>query len=234
MKSLKIVALAAVAFVAVACVTSPKVNPQPKGISKAAVDSASYALGANLGMIITMNDMGDMNLSEIIKGYKDALNGVEGLDGNFINETLNAFMNNRMMFVAEENLAKGQKFLEENGKKDGVVTLEDGLQYQIVRAGNGVKPTSAMDTVEVNYEGKLIDGKVFDSSYERGESISFPLNQVISGWSEGLMFAEEGGELNLWIPSDLAYGQRGPGGPNQTLIFKVELIKVRPYVEKAE
>mgnify|MGYP004450024373 FL=1 len=218
--------LAAVAFVAVACVTSPKVNPQPKGISKAAVDSASYALGANLGMIITMNDMGDMNLSEIIKGYKDALNGVEGLDGNF--------MNNWMMFVAEENLAKGQKFLEENGKKDGVVTLEDGLQYQIVRAGNGVKPTSAMDTVEVNYEGKLIDGKVFDSSYERGESISFPLNQVISGWSEGLMFAEEGGELNLWIPSDLAYGQRGPGGPNQTLIFKVELIKVRPYVEKAE
>lgn len=120
-------------------------------------------------------------------------------------------------------------FLDKS-KETGVVKTESGLLYKIIRQGSGVKPSSS-DTVEVHYEGTNLDGKVFDSSYERDQTASFPLNAVISGWQEGLQHVSEGGEIILWIPADLAYGERGAGNdirPNEALTFKVDLIAVKP------
>ncbi len=128
-----------------------------------------------------------------------------------------------------ENKAAGQAFLAENGKKDNVVTTGSGLQYEIIEQGDGASP-SASDNVTVHYKGTTIDGKVFDSSYDRGAPATFPLNRVIAGWTEGLQLMKEGAKYRFFIPSDLAYGERGAGrmiGPNSALIFEVELIKVQ-------
>ena len=130
--------------------------------------------------------------------------------------------------MAESPLEKGEKFLAENKTKEGVKTTASGLQYKITKEGTGKSP-AATDTVLVHYEGKLLDGSVFDSSIKRGEPISFPLNRVIPGWTEGLQLIKEGGKATLYIPSKLAYGPRGAGGaigPDETLIFEVELIKI--------
>ena len=138
--------------------------------------------------------------------------------------------------LSQANMAKGEKYLAENGKKSGVKTTETGLQYEELTAGTGANPTAA-DTVKVHYRGTLIDGTEFDSSYSRNEPVSFPLNGVIPGWTEGLQLIKEGGKGRLVIPSDLAYGPGGMGnaiGPNETLIFEVELLKVNPSEEKAE
>lgn len=132
--------------------------------------------------------------------------------------------------TAEENKTAGAAFLAENAKKEGIITTASGLQYEVLTKGTGTKSPSASDLVEVNYEGKLLDGTIFDSSYKRGESISFPLNRVIAGWTEGLQLMTEGAKHRLYIPSDLAYGSRGAGrdiGANATLIFDVELIKIK-------
>jgi FKBP-type peptidyl-prolyl cis-trans isomerase len=131
--------------------------------------------------------------------------------------------------MAQSAKEKGQQFLIENAKKKGVHSLPDGLEYEVVREGTGKSP-KATDSVTVHYEGKLLNGTVFDSSYKRGQPIEFGLNQVIKGWTEGLQLMKEGAEYILYIPSDLAYGSRGAGGdigPDETLIFKVELLKVR-------
>ncbi len=126
-------------------------------------------------------------------------------------------------------LAKGEKFLEDNAKKEGVHVTASGLQYKIITEGTGKSP-KATDTVEVHYEGTLIDGRVFDSSYRRGQTIEFPLNRVIAGWTEGVQLMKEGSKFRFFIPSRLAYGSRGAGrdiGPNEALIFDVELFKVK-------
>lgn len=125
-------------------------------------------------------------------------------------------------------LARGEKFLQDNASKEGVNTTPSGLQYKIVREGEGRQP-SATDTVVVHYRGTLIDGTEFDSSYKRGEPIEFPLNRVIAGWTEGVQLMKEGAEFRFFIPSKLAYGSRGAGrviGPNEALIFDVELLEV--------
>ncbi len=129
---------------------------------------------------------------------------------------------------AEENKAQGIAFLQENAQKPDIITTDSGLQYKVLIQGDGDSP-SATDRVKVHYEGTTIDGKVFDSSYQRGEPITFPLNRVIAGWTEGLQLMKEGSKYRLFIPSELAYGPRGAGGaigPNETLIFDVELIEV--------
>ncbi len=131
--------------------------------------------------------------------------------------------------MAETPLEKGEKFLASNKSKEGVKTTASGLQYKVVKEGTGKSP-AATDNVLVHYEGKLLDGTVFDSSIKRGEPISFPLNRVIPGWTEGLQLMKEGGKSTLYIPSKLAYGAGGAGGsigPNETLIFEVELIKIK-------
>jgi FKBP-type peptidyl-prolyl cis-trans isomerase FkpA len=125
-------------------------------------------------------------------------------------------------------LAKGEKFLEDNAKKEGVTTTASGLQYKVLTQGSGKSP-KASDTVLVHYRGTLINGTEFDSSYKRKEPISFPLNGVIAGWTEGVQLMQEGSKFEFYIPSKLAYGSRGAGrdiGPNEALIFEVELLKV--------
>lgn len=144
-------------------------------------------------------------------------------------KTLVANMEQKMQQQASENQKTGAAFLETNGKKPGVVTLPSGLQYQIIQEGQGVAP-KATDTVTVNYEGTLIDGQVFDSSYKRGQPATFKVNQVIKGWQEALQLMKPGATWMLYIPANLAYGDHGAGGmigPNETLIFKVNLISVK-------
>jgi FKBP-type peptidyl-prolyl cis-trans isomerase len=128
-----------------------------------------------------------------------------------------------------DNLLKGQAFLKENATKPGVHTTPSGLQYKVITEGHGKKP-AATDTVVVNYRGTTIDGVEFDSSYKRNEPIEFPLNGVIPGWTEGVQLMKEGGKVQLFIPSNLAYGTRGAGGviaPDATLVFDIELLKVK-------
>ena len=123
----------------------------------------------------------------------------------------------------------GKAFLEANGKKEGVTTTASGLQYKVIKAGTGAKP-KATDTVNVHYKGTFLDGKTFDSSYDRGQPISFPLNGVIAGWTEGVQLMPVGSTYEFYIPSNLAYGERGAGGaipPNSTLIFVVELLAIK-------
>jgi len=131
--------------------------------------------------------------------------------------------------ASDTNKQVGQKFLAANKAKEGVVTLPSGLQYKIIKQGDGPKPT-ASDTVVTNYRGTLIDGTEFDSSYKRGEPATFPVGQVIKGWTEALQLMPVGSKWQLYIPSDLAYGERSPGGeigPNSTLIFDIELLSIQ-------
>lgn len=129
---------------------------------------------------------------------------------------------------SEENLARGEAFLAENGQREGVITTPSGLQYEVIKLGSGPNPTATSE-VEVHYEGTLLDGTVFDSSYERGESISFPLNRVIKGWTEGVQLMPAGSTFKFYIPSDLAYGGRNTGSipAFSTLIFKIELLGIK-------
>ena len=221
------------AMMLASCDKKTSEGSQPAGISQSDIDSVSYMIGYSTGMQIIQSNFGPLSTNNIIKGIQDACKGVE-VDYSVFQSVVNGFMEKRMEAVRTENTAKSEKMLAENGKKSDVVTTESGLQYLIVREGEGVKP-GALDTVEVNYEGKNLAGKVFDSSYERGSSVTFPLNGVIKGWTEGLQYIGEGGEIMLWIPADLAYGERNVGadiGPNEALTFRVELISVKPFVEK--
>ena len=180
--------------------------------------------------------VGDLHLDTFEKGFRDGYEGKKAaLTEEQMQEVLMAYQKEQeakfvkdMESKAGANKTKGAAFLVENGKKAGVKTTASGLQYKVVTAGTGKSP-KATDVVEVNYEGKLIDGTVFDSSYERGEPIEFPLNQVIAGWTEGLQLMKEGGKYEFYIPSDIAYGEAGNAGiePNSTLIFTVELLKVK-------
>ena len=235
MKAIKLFAVCAfAALITVACYNAPSVEKQPEGITKADVDDASYALGVFYAQAITNNNLGDMNYSAVVRGFKDALKGKEGLDQMFVNQHMTTFMQKRDSVLAEVNKKAGEEFLAKNATAEGVEMTPKGVQYLVVRPGNGKFPTSIQDTVKVSYEGSTLDGKVFDSSYERNDTVSFPLNRVIEGWQDGLMKCDEGSEVTLWIPSELAYGPRGPMGPNQTLKFKVELHEVLPFVEKEE
>ena len=139
----------------------------------------------------------------------------------------------KMKQVADKNKADGEAFLAANKDKEGVVTLPSGLQYKILTEGTGAKPTAG-DTVVCNYRGTLIDGKEFDSSYKRNQAATFPVGGVIKGWTEALQLMPVGSKWQLFIPSDLAYGERGPGndiGPNSTLIFEVELLSIHEKKE---
>ena len=239
MKAFKFFAVVALgALMTVSCCNSlPSYEKQPEGITKADVDTASYALGVYFGQMITMNNLGDMNMNQIMKGMKDVINGDKPeLDQMFVNTHMTEFMNKRSEIMAEVNKKTGEEFLAKNVTKEGVQTTPKGVQYLVVRKGNGVYPTNVKDTVKVSYEGSTLDGKVFDSSYERGDSTVFALNRVIEGWQDGLMNCDEGSEVILWIPSELAYGSRGTMGiaPNQTLKFKIELHEVMPFIEKEE
>lgn len=210
-----------------------------KSISVTEKSPANEKVGYSLGYMMAEGNkeaVGDLNLDTFEKGFRDGYEGKESaLTQEQMQEVLMTYQKEQeekfvkeMETKAEDNKAKGAAFLAENGKKAGVKTTASGLQYKVLTAGTGKSP-KATDVVEVNYEGKLLDGTVFDSSYERGEPIEFPLNQVIAGWTEGLQLMKEGGKYEFYIPSDIAYGEAGNAGiePNSTLIFTVELLKVK-------
>ena len=208
---------------------------QPASISKSDVDSVSFMMGYSFGMQLKQYNMGPLSVNQIIKGVQAASKGVE-IDYMQFQQIVSGFMEKRSQAISGEMAARSEKMLAGHENEDGVVKTESGLLYKIVREGEGIKPT-AQDTVEVHYEGTNLDGKVVDSSYERGETVTFPLQNVIKGWTEGLQYVGEGGEILLYIPASLAYGENGASQdirPNEALTFKVELKSVKPYVAPAE
>ncbi|WP_010261519.1 FKBP-type peptidyl-prolyl cis-trans isomerase [Treponema primitia] len=188
----------------------------------------SYAFGVALGSDFKQAGL-SFDYDALIKGFRDTLEGKETrITLEEAIPLIQTAMRDAMTKVAEENKQKGLDFLTENGKKPGITTTSSGLQYEIISSGTGPKPQS-FNTVSVNYEGTLMDGTVFDSSYDRGEPTEFPLDQVIPGWTEGIQLMEVGSTYRLFIPSDLAYGEQGVQNfipPHSTLIFKVELLGI--------
>ncbi|RAU16894.1 FKBP-type peptidyl-prolyl cis-trans isomerase [Nitrincola tibetensis] len=200
-------------------------------------EKLSYGLGLILGENL-LQDFDQLDIDAFRRGVETVYSQGEPLmTPQEVGEVMQAYQEQRMeeqraMFtrLSEDNLKKGEDYLAENGKRSGVVTTDSGLQYETIEAGEGASP-SAADTVKVHYRGELIDGAEFDSSYARGEPVSFPLNGVIPGWTEGLQLMQPGGKARLVIPAKLAYGPGGMGnaiGPNETLIFEVELLEVNP------
>ena len=193
------------------------------------MDKFSYGLGMNIGQNLASMGVSTLEFADFVKGMQDVLSGkqteitvVEAQ--NAINDFFNKLTEEKYGKTKESGIA----FLEENKKREGVVTLSSGLQYEIINAGLGKKPTAA-DRVQCHYEGTLIDGTVFDSSIKRGQPAVFGVSQVIAGWVEALQLMGEGSKWRLYIPYDLAYGANGAGEmipPYRALIFDVELIKV--------
>jgi len=221
------------ASVALASATLPAQNNELESPE----DRLSYTIGMDIGESLAGQDM-PLDIDIVIQGLRDSFLGEETL---LTQEEKQAerekFIQQRQQQLEQQrseeariNLEEGQAFLAANAEKEGVTTTESGLQYRVVEAGDGESP-DADDRVTVHYRGKLINGVEFDSSYSRGEPATFGLNQVIPGWTEGVQLMREGATYELFVPSDLAYGEQGrpgPIGPNSTLIFEIELLEVEP------
>ena len=199
---------------------------------KTLIEKVSYGIGLGFAKNLARQGV-EADLTWLTKGIQDGLSkdAKPLLTDKEARDAMVAFEKERReksSAQGEKNKAEGEKFLAANKKKTGVKTTSSGLQYQVIKEGKGATP-KATDKVKVHYHGTLLNGKVFDSSVERGEPISFPLNGVIKGWTEGLQLMKVGGKTKFFIPSDLAYGARGAGGdigPNSTLIFEVELLDI--------
>lgn len=246
MKVIKFLATAAVAAaLAVSCNSaSEKVKVDVELPTSAEVDSVSYLIGVNFGSFIKGNnfaaELSELNMSQIKKGMEDFLKA-DGdpyspefgkqfkIDLDRMGEILNGYLTKKKDYEAAVNLAKEKEFLSKNAKKADVDTTASGLQYTIIAAGAEEK-VAPQDTVWVNYKGTLLDGTVFDQN----DSTKFVANRVIKGWTEGLGLLGEGGKAILYIPANLAYGERGNRNiaPNSTLIFDVEVLKVGKYIAK--
>ena len=193
------------------------------------MDKVSYALGMSIGHQLQQMNATDLNIDDFAQAITDVFNGDAKLSDAEAQAAVQDFFSRKAEEQAKAAKAEGENFLAENAKKEGVKTLPSGLQYKVLREGEGRKP-SATDKVECHYEGTLINGEVFDSSYRRGETATFGLNQVIKGWTEGLQLMQEGAKYRFFIPYNLAYGEHGAGQsipPYAALIFDVELIKVK-------
>jgi FKBP-type peptidyl-prolyl cis-trans isomerase FklB len=193
------------------------------------VDKMSYAYGISIAESFKMQGIQDFNMGAFMKGMSAVLMGQPtSMSAQEAQQVVNAYMTQMKQMQAEQARKRGKDFLLENAKRKEVTTTESGLQYEVIKEGKGEnpKPTSQ---VTVHYEGTTIDGQVFDSSKQRGQPATFGLNQVIKGWTEGLQLMNPGSVYKLYIPSELAYGERGAGqmiGPGETLIFEVELISI--------
>ena len=199
-------------------------------------NKASYSIGVQMGaQMAPLKDM--LNQDAIMMGFKDTISGTEPkLSAEEMQTAMQGFQKSIMEKQQAEksaesasNGAEGEKFLADNKTKDGVTTTASGLQYKVITAGTGATP-KATDTVVTHYSGTLINGKVFDSSYKRNSPATFPVNGVIKGWTEALQLMKVGAKWQLFIPADLAYGERGAGaniGPNQVLIFEIELLEIK-------
>jgi len=208
---------------------------EEKSILKTQKDKVSYSIGLDIGKNMNRQSL-DIDPDILAKGIKDGFSGSSPLLTEAeVRETMMAFQKEmtakqieRTKTISEKNKKEGEAFLAENKKKEGVITLPSGLQYKVIKKGTGKTP-KATDTVTVNYRGTLIDGTEFDSSYKRGQPATFAVNGVIKGWTETLQLMKEGSKWQLFIPSNLAYGERGAGnaiGPNVVLIFEVELLSI--------
>lgn len=197
---------------------------------KSSLDSVSYAFGSSIGESLKKTGLSTMNYDVLLKGLKDAFTGSKMiLNQQQAQECINEALTNANKSQFAGNITEGKTFLEQNKKRAGVKTTASGLQYEVLTAGTGPKPTSTSDSVLVHYKGTLLNGKQFDSSYDRGEPITFTLNQVIKGWTEGVQLMNAGSKYKLFVPYNLAYGERGYGPdipPYSTLIFEIELLKV--------
>ena len=193
------------------------------------MDKVSYALGIGIGRQLADMGANDIVTEDFAAAMKDVLTGAElKIDEAEAQALVQEYLQKKGEEKVKDVKAEGENFLAENAKKEGVVTLPSGLQYQVLKEGNGKSP-KATDQVKCHYEGTLINGKIFDSSYRRNEPATFPLNGVIAGWTEGLQLMKEGAKYRFFIPFNLAYGTRGAGQdipPYAALIFDVELIEV--------
>lgn len=208
---------------------------------KTTEDKVSYSIGSDLGANLKKQGIA-INPNAFAKGVEDGMRGgpllmteeeMKKVLGDFEKEMMDK-RTNEMNKQAEENKQKGEAFLKQNKAKEGVVTLPSGLQYKIIKSGTGAKPTKE-DTVTVEYTGRLLNGEVFDSTEKAGKPVSFKLTQVIPGWTEALQLMPAGSTWEVYIPSKLAYGSRNVGGaigPNETLIFNVHLLEVKPEAKK--
>ena len=220
-------------------ITTTKTTTMMAGL-RSPLDSTSYAFGTSIGSGLKSTGLTTLNYEILLKGLKDSFTGGKVLlTQPQAQEAINAAISKASAVKNKAEAAankikygpimkEGQDFLDENKKRAGVQTTASGLQYEVLTAGTGVKPV-ATDSVLVHYKGTLLNGKQFDSSYDRGEPISFPLNRVIPGWTEGVQLMPAGSKYKFFIPYQLAYGERGAGAdipPYSTLIFEVELLKV--------
>ena len=228
MKNLQIFALGLALLVAAGCKT-------PKLLLRSDDAQVSYAIGQSIGKDLKAQDLG-VSSGKIAAGIKDAMAGQSALSDEEIKKVLTAFQMKQMAkqeakfkSEGEKNAKEGEAFLADNAKKPGVVALASGLQYKVLKSGVGRSPRLT-DVVLAHYVGTLLNGKEFDSSYKRKAPATFPVRGVIPGWTEALQKMKVGDKWQLFIPSKLAYGERGAGGvigPNQTLIFEVELLGIK-------
>lgn len=237
MKVLKMLSFCALGALLMASCSSGSSKRLP-GITKSQMDSVSYAVGMSFGNMIKQSNMDGLNFSEVNRAMHDVLNDSKlKIAEEDISRIIQGYMMKAQIAVERKREQEQADFFAKNGAKEGVKTTDSGLQYQIVEAGNSESMATPEDTVEVHYTGELLDGTVFDSSRERGETVKFPLNAVIKGWTEGMQLVGEGGKIKLWIPYELGYGPRAMG-PNlpafSTLFFDVELVKVYKAVPKEE
>jgi FKBP-type peptidyl-prolyl cis-trans isomerase FklB len=199
-------------------------------------DKVSYSIGVDIGNTFKKQNV-EVNADVLMQGIKDALaGGKTALTPDEMKATMTAFSQDlmkkqetAMKEAAQKNKGEGEKFLAENKKKPGVKTTASGLQYKVLKEGTGPKPAET-DAVVTDYKGTLINGTEFDSSYKRGQPAEFPVDRVIKGWTEGLQLMKAGSKYQFFVPPDLAYGERGAGqeiGPNETLIFEVELKSIK-------
>lgn len=212
-------------------------NPPFESVTKAELDSVSYAVGVSLSGMITRAQLEGLNYSEVKRAMQQVADGEETyVDPYQANELINNYLQKVQLLIGQQKDKEQAEFFAQNRANEGVQETASGLQYRIENPGSDMVP-AAIDTVEVHYKGTLLDGKVFDSSYDRGEPAKFILNRVIPGWTEGLQLIGEGGKITLWIPFNLGYGAQ-PAGDDipaySTLVFDVELIKVGKTEEKSE
>ena len=234
MKRISIILAAAVASLAmISCNNNESAKVELKNFD----DSLSYAIGMRLyDMYVGDNLNTETDSTIVLKAFTDKMNGKEVMTAEEEETTIMAFFTKKQEEQQreqakqyEETKAAGENFLAENAKRPEVKTTESGLQYEVITEGKGNKP-AATDVVKVHYKGTLIDGTVFDSSYDRGEPAEFPLNRVIAGWTEGLQLMSVGSKYKLYIPYQLGYGERGAGQdikPYSALIFDVELLEIK-------
>lgn len=228
---------AAVALVGLVLAGCDKQAAEKEQELKTPAQKASYGIGLNMGRSLAQEGMDDLDSKAVALGIEDALAKKEQrLTDDQLMEAfgfLQKRAEERMTALADENAKAGKKFLEDNGKREGVITTASGLQYEVLKKADGAQP-KADDVVSVHYEGKLIDGTVFDSSIQRGAPIDLPVGGVIPGWVEGLQLMHVGEKYKLYIPSELAYGAQSPSPAipaNSVLVFELELLGIQ---EKAQ